>query len=63
MSDNYDWRKDSYESWLLAISELRKRGVIEGRFEPINDAERALKESHPGPPSPSMKSIKRLSSI
>jgi hypothetical protein len=46
MSDNYDWRKDSYESWLLAISELRKRGVIEGRFEPINDAERALKESH-----------------
>jgi len=38
----YDWREDSYQSWLLAIREKRLQGVREGRYTPINDEERAI---------------------
>lgn len=41
----YDPEKDGHDSYLLAIHEMRKRGIIDGRFEPRNDEERQwLKE-------------------
>jgi hypothetical protein len=39
--DLHDWRVDSIGCFNLAISELRKRGVISGRYPPINDEERS----------------------
>ena len=38
----YNWAKDARDGYLAAIMELRKRGLIEGRFEPINDDERKI---------------------
>jgi hypothetical protein len=38
----YDPLKDGFDSWALAIAEIRRRGVMEGKYEPINDDERAL---------------------
>jgi hypothetical protein len=35
-------RKDSHDSYYEAVSEIRRRGVIEGKYEPINDEEKAL---------------------
>lgn len=43
---DYDWRIDSYLSWELAIAELRKRGLRDGRFHPVDDEERAYVEAH-----------------
>lgn len=43
---DYDPALDAYRSWQLAIAELRRRGVIAGRFPPLNEEERALKEDH-----------------
>lgn len=40
MSGDYDWRLDAYRSWELAISELRKKGLRDGRFKPETDEER-----------------------
>ncbi len=37
----YDPDKDSHDSWRLGIDELRKKGLREGRFKPVNDSERA----------------------
>jgi hypothetical protein len=41
MVDDYDWRVDALESWRLAIAELRRRGLREGRYKPETDEERA----------------------
>lgn len=41
MRRDYDFKKDSIESWKLAVAELRKKGLREGRFVPVNDEERA----------------------
>lgn len=41
MTDDYDWEKDAFESWLLAIREIRKAGVLEGKYQPITDEEKA----------------------
>jgi len=41
MTDDYDWQLDAYRSWELAIAELRRRGLREGRFKPETDEERA----------------------
>ena len=45
---DYDWATDAKLSYLAAIMELRKRGLIEGRFEPINDKERKIVEDANG---------------
>lgn len=42
MTDQYDPAENSRRCYELAIAELRKRGLLEGRFEPKDDAERAL---------------------
>jgi hypothetical protein len=39
---DYDPHKDGFDSWALAIAEIRRRGVMEGKYPPINDDERAL---------------------
>ena len=42
--DKYDlelWRVDSIGCFNLAIAEIRKAGVIAGRYQPINDEERS----------------------
>ncbi len=39
---DYDPPADAYGCWKLAISEMRKKGLIESRFEPKDDEERAL---------------------
>ena len=44
MRRDYDFKKDSIESWKLAVAELRKKGLREGRFVPENDSERAYLE-------------------
>jgi hypothetical protein len=41
-SQPYDWRTDARDCYDLAIAELRRRGVALGKFEPINDEERAI---------------------
>lgn len=38
----YDPHLDAFECWKLAIAELRKRGVREGRFTPETDEEKRL---------------------
>jgi hypothetical protein len=40
MSHDYDPDIDGYRSWRLAIAEIRRRGVISGRFDPVNEQER-----------------------
>jgi hypothetical protein len=42
----YDWRIDAYLSWELAIAELRKRGLRDGKFQPMDDEERRIADSH-----------------
>lgn len=37
--DLRDWATDSKLCWVLAIAEIRKTGVIEGRFKPIDSGE------------------------
>ena len=39
--DLVDRLTDSKRCWELAVSSIRKAGVIEGRYPPINDEERA----------------------
>ncbi len=41
-----DAARNSRSCWQLAISELRKRGLREGRFEPETDEERAYVEEN-----------------
>ena len=38
----YDPDLNAKLCWELAISEIRKRGIIEGKFQPVNDDEREL---------------------
>jgi hypothetical protein len=38
--DLCDWATDAKGCWALAIAELRKAGVVAGKFQPINDQER-----------------------
>lgn len=38
----YDAALDGILSWALAISEIRRRGVIAGRFIPLTNDERTL---------------------
>jgi hypothetical protein len=38
--DDYDWQVDAYRSWQLAIAELRKRRLLTGQLEPVNNNER-----------------------
>ncbi|MEP6826981.1 MAG: hypothetical protein ABJA10_02780 [Aestuariivirga sp.] len=35
-----DLIKDSSRSWYLAVAEIRRKGLREGKFEPRNDEER-----------------------
>jgi len=39
--DLKDWALDAKGCWSLAIAEIRKAGVIAGRYQPINDEERS----------------------
>lgn len=41
MAKNYDWALDAKLSYLAAIAEIRKRGIIEGRFKPIDNEKRS----------------------
>ena len=43
--NDYDPKLDAVLSYRAAIAELRKRSVIEGRFEPRDEDERRLVES------------------
>lgn len=53
MTDDYDGGADAFACWHLAVQEIRKRGVLEGRFAPRNDEERAwLAESSGMPKHP-----------
>lgn len=40
---DYDPDLNSIRCYALAIAEIRRRGVIEGRFEPKDDEERAMR--------------------
>jgi hypothetical protein len=42
--DLHDWAIDSFGSTKLGWAELRKAGVISGKYLPNNDEERALLE-------------------
>jgi hypothetical protein len=44
-AQDYDWRVDAVASWELAIAELRRRGLAEGRYKPETDEERAYVEA------------------
>jgi hypothetical protein len=39
--DLHDRITDAYGCFALAIAEIRKAGVIAGRYQPINDEERS----------------------
>lgn len=39
--DLRDWATDAKGCWVLAIHEIRKAGVIAGKYPPINDEERS----------------------
>ena len=41
-ADEYDGRRNAGDGYEHAVSEIRRRGVYEGRFKPINAAERRL---------------------
>lgn len=40
--ETYDPNIDAYRCWQLAIAEIRKRGLREGRYQPRNDEEREI---------------------
>jgi|GEM_PF-2797902 len=40
----YDPAVNSSRCYDVAVAELRRRGVLDGRFEPKDDAERAMME-------------------
>jgi hypothetical protein len=40
-AQDYDPALDAFLSWQLAIAELRRRGLAEGRYKPETDEERA----------------------
>lgn len=44
MEREYDGRVDGRDGFFAAIAELRRRGLIAGKFQPINDEERAIVE-------------------
>jgi hypothetical protein len=46
MSEEYDPYIDAFRSWLLAITELRKQGLREGRFLPENEEEEQYMKEH-----------------
>jgi hypothetical protein len=41
---DYDPQSDFWSSLTLAIAEIRRRKVIAGEYQPINDEERQLAE-------------------
>ncbi len=40
----YDPARNGWLSYNLAIKEIRRRGVLDGRFDPATDAEREMVE-------------------
>lgn len=41
--DLYEWATDAKGCWALAIHEIRKAGVIAGKFKPTNSGEMDLR--------------------
>lgn len=41
--DLHEWATDSKRSWELAVSSIRKAGVIAGKYQPINSGEMDLR--------------------
>jgi len=42
MTDNYDGQKDGHDSYYLALAEIRRRKLLAGEVDPVNDEEREM---------------------
>ena len=48
--DDYDWQKDGFGNFTLAVLALREIGVRDGTYPPVDDAER--RQAKEGPVRP-----------